>query len=108
MTNEYREAPPPTRAEFAALEERLTALEKRKPKEPFALTLLHTFVAGLTGLVACIYAFGWMYDHLHDNGTRISLNIICGLTGLVALITAICSLAALEDRRGLTSPWRAK
>ena len=106
MNEAYRETPPPTREEFAALEERLSALERRKPKEPFVLALWHTLTAGLVVTAGTIYAIGWLYDNMASGGTKLSLYITLGLVFTVAIFTAICSLAGLEDRRGLRSPWR--
>jgi hypothetical protein len=108
MTDEYREAPPPTRGEFIALEDRMTALERRKPREPFVLRLWHTFAVGVAGTATAIYAFGWMYDNMQATGTRMSLDITAALFGVIFLITGIVSLAGLEHRDGLRSPWHRK
>ena len=92
---------------IAAAMERVTAAEKRRPRTPFTLRLWHTLLAGIVGTIGGIYAFGWLYDNMPSTGTKISLYITAGLVGLVAIITVICSLGALDAswRNGLGDPW---
>lgn len=110
MTDAYREAPSPTREEFAALEERMSAVEKRKPKAeraPFLVRLWHTMVGGAVFLGSAIYLLGWIYDHMPDCGTRISLFIVTALGGAASLITLIASFVQIDSKReSLSSPWR--
>ena len=93
--------------ENVALEERLSALERRKPKEPLILRLWHTLTIGLVGTSGVVYAYGWVYDNLPSTGTKLSIYLTLGIAGLVSVITSVCSLGALDNRRGLRSPWRA-
>lgn len=100
----YRNAPPPAREEFAALERRVTQVEKKQPRAPFTLRIWHTVWGGVIALLVTIFAIGRVYDSMKDCGTRVSIFIVLAIAGAVAAITVIASLAQLDPKQ-MSSPW---
>jgi hypothetical protein len=106
MSDPYRDVLPATKDEVQALELRVAMLEKRKPRSPFELKLFHTLTAGVIGVIGTIFAFGYVYDHMHDSGIRLSTYLTIGLFSLISGSAIIASLVGLDCRNNLGSPWK--
>ena len=94
-TEEYREAPPPTRAEFLQVQDRISALEASRakpPKAPMRLRWVHALVGGLVVACLCPIAIGVAHDAMGDTGARVGVTVALVMVCLAALVAAVISL----------------
>lgn len=112
MGEPYRTEPEVTRVEFGAVVDDVRDLQERlhkvegKPRGMLPLRLIDTLGLGLAITVAGIVGMGWLYDGIAMSGLKVSLGITDVLVGVVGIGTVITSLAGLEHRSGLRSPWK--
>jgi len=79
VVDAYREPPPPTREEFTALEDRIAAVEKRRP---WTKVIVLAFVPGV--VVALAYDHEWGGPALR--GVGIAIAAVCSGAAVMWLI----------------------